>query len=159
MVNGIILASKQPENAMGTATMGKVVVSAKVENLADLFGVEEGRLTPDQVRSVSVTDALVDTGETGLMMPKRLIDPLGLRPYRTRNAKTVGGVVSISVYQAVRLTIQGRDCNVDVYEIPDDLPVLIGQIPLEGLDWVVDTVGQKLIGNPDHGGEHMIDAF
>jgi hypothetical protein len=57
------------------------------------------------------------------------------------------------------LTIQGRDCVVEVYEIADYLPVLIGQIPLEALDWVVDTVNQRLIGNPDHGGQHMVDAL
>jgi len=27
------------------------------------------------------------------------------------------------------------------------------------LDFVIDLRGQKLIGNPEHGGEHMIDAF
>jgi hypothetical protein len=36
---------------------------------------------------------------------------------------------------------------------------LIGQIPLEMLDFVVDPTGQKLIGNPDHFGEQMIDLF
>jgi len=37
--------------------------------------------------------------------------------------------------------------------------VLIGQVPLEMLDFVVDPPGQKLIGNPDHGGKQMIDMF
>lgn len=145
--------------AMGTTTMGKVLVTAKVENLEDLFAVKQGRLAPDQVRTVTVTDALVDTGATGLMMPKRLIDQLGLRQFRSRDAKTAGGRITMGVYQAAQLTIQGRDCSLDVHEIPDDLPVLIGQIPLEALDWVVDPVNQRLIGNPEHGGEHMIDAF
>jgi len=27
------------------------------------------------------------------------------------------------------------------------------------LDWVVDPVGQRLIGNPDHGGQHIAEAF
>ena len=40
-----------------------------------------------------------------------------------------------------------------------DCPLLIGQVPLELLDFVVDPVGQKLIGNPDHGGEQMIDLL
>jgi hypothetical protein len=48
---------------------------------------------------------------------------------------------------------------VDVAEIPDDCPVLIGQIPLEGLDFVIDPVAQRLIGNPEHGGEHMADLY
>ena len=35
----------------------------------------------------------------------------------------------------------------------------IGQIPLEGLDFTADPVGQRLIGNPQHDGEHMIDVL
>ena len=61
--------------------------------------------------------------------------------------------------EPVRLTIQGREFTADVAEVPDIRPVLIGQIPLEGLDFVVDPVNQRLIGNPEHGGEHMIDCF
>jgi hypothetical protein len=48
---------------------------------------------------------------------------------------------------------------VDVGEIPDQFPVLIGQVPLELLDWVVDTKNRRLIGNPEHGGQQMIDVF
>jgi hypothetical protein len=59
----------------------------------------------------------------------------------------------------VRLTIQGRHCPVDVLEVPDDVPVLIGQIPLENLDLVVDPRGGKLIGNPAHGGEHAFEMY
>ncbi len=139
--------------------MGKVIVTALVENLNDLVGVDAGTLSADLVRKVEIGDALVDSGATGLLMPKRLIEQLGLSPLRTRNAKTVGGTVSMQVYRAVRLTIQGRDCISDVTEIADDLPVLIGQIPLELMDWVIDMKGQKLIGNPAHGGEQMIEVY
>ena len=68
-------------------------------------------------------------------------------------------MVDCGVYEAVRLTIQGRDCTADVAELPDDCPVLIGQLPLEMLDFIVDPIGQRLIGNPEHGGEHMIEHF
>ncbi len=144
---------------METATMGQVLVTAKIENLQDLYKVKQGVLSADQVRSVEVPDALVDTGATLLSVPKRLIAQLGLERYRTRRARTSAGVVDADVYEAVRLTVQGRDCTVDVLEVPDDCPVLLGQIPLEGLDFVVDPVSRKLIGNPAHGGEHMIDAL
>ncbi|HXD87121.1 MAG TPA: retroviral-like aspartic protease family protein [Urbifossiella sp.] len=140
-------------------SMGKVVVRAKIENLEDLFKVHQGALNADQVRTVEVNDALVDTGATGLMMPKRLVSQLGLMPVRTRAARTVNGLATLNIYAAAQLTIQGRDCRVDVYEIPDELPVLIGQIPLEALDWIIDPVNQRLIGNPEHGGQHMVDAF
>jgi clan AA aspartic protease len=140
-------------------TMGKVFVAAKIENLADLYDVERGRLTDEQVHRVEVTEALVDTGATGLSMPKRLIDQLGLLPTRTRRARTSAGPVTLQGYGAVRLTIQGRDCINEVTEVPDDCPVLIGQVPLETLDFVVDPINQRLIGNPEHGGEHIIELY
>jgi len=37
--------------------------------------------------------------------------------------------------------------------------MLIGQAPLGLLDFVVDPKSQRLIGNPAHGGEHMMDAY
>ncbi len=46
-----------------------------------------------------------------------------------------------------------------VVEIPDSLPNIIGQIPLEDMDWVVDMKRRKLIPNPEHKhGEHA-DEF
>ena len=44
-------------------------------------------------------------------------------------------------------------CTVDVIGIPNEVPVLVGQIPLEMMDLVVDLQGRRLIGNPAHGGE------
>jgi clan AA aspartic protease len=144
---------------MGIDTVGKAIVTAKVETLEDLYKVHQGALSPDQARSVTVNNAHVDTGATGLMLPGRLIAQLGRRPTRTRQARTADGLVTIQLFEAVRLTIQGRECTVDVHQVPDDPPVLIGQIPLEALDGVVDPVNQRLIGNPDHGGQQMIDVF
>ena len=144
---------------MEIMTMGKVTVSARIENLQDTYEAEKGVLPTGEVRSVEVADALVDTGATMLSIPRRLIAQLGLTRRRTRTARTAAGVVSFGIYGAVRLTVQGRDCIVEAAEIPDECPMLIGQIPLEGLDFVVDPVGQRLIGNPDHGGEQMIDMF
>ncbi|MFO0841089.1 MAG: hypothetical protein U0797_01655 [Gemmataceae bacterium] len=47
----------------------------------------------------------------------------------------------------------------DVLEVPDGVPVLIGQIPLEHLDLVVNLRDRKLTGNPAHGGEHVYELF
>jgi len=144
---------------MGTETMGRVTVTAKVENLGDLLRVEEGLLPADQVRSVDVNDALVETGATILSMPKRMIQQLGLRHVRSRPAISSAGATTVNVYGTVRLTIQGRDCPTDVTELPDECPVLIGQIPLELLDFVVDMKGRRLIGNPAHGGEQVLEMY
>jgi clan AA aspartic protease len=147
------------EDAMRTETMGKVIVTAKIENVYDLHDVSRGSLSPDKARAVEVTDALVDTGATTLSLPKRLIGQLGVQPVRTRTARTSAGRVTVQMYGIVKLTIQGRDWSGDVAEVPDDCPVLIGQLPLEGLDFVVDPINQRLIGNPEHGGEHIIELY
>jgi predicted aspartyl protease len=139
--------------------MDKVTVPARIENLSDLTLAKKGFAKADQVRSLEVTDALVDTGATLLSLPKRRVEELGLVRKRTRTARTAAGIVSFGIYEPVQLTVQGRECIVEVAEIPDECPVLIGQIPLELLDFVVDPQGGRLIGNPDHGGEQMIDMF
>jgi predicted aspartyl protease len=144
---------------MGTDTMGRVTVRAMIENSGDLYMAEKGALAADQVRRIEVDDALVDTGATNLSMPKKLIQQLGLIPFRSRVARTSAGTTTFQVYGGVRLTVQGRDCHLDVVELPDDCPVLIGQIPLESLDFVVDMSAHRLIGNPAHGGEHMIELY
>ena len=46
---------------MEIATMGKVLVAARIENLADLLKTREGVVRPEEVRSVEVANALVDT--------------------------------------------------------------------------------------------------
>jgi predicted aspartyl protease len=143
---------------METATMGKVLVTARLENLEDLYKAAQGGLSVEQVRAVEVTDALIDTGATGLLVPRRLIAQLGLTLLRTRPARTIAGKVDVPMYRAVRLTVQGRDCISDVGEIGDEFSVVIGQVPLELMDWVVDPKRQQLMGNPEHGGEQMIDT-
>jgi predicted aspartyl protease len=144
---------------MEIQTVGKVLVAAKIESLEDLYDVENGRLAADKVRTVHVDDALVDTGATLVSLPKTLIERLGLRRLRTRTAQTAAGVFAFGIYEPVRLTVQERDCIVEVAELPNGCPVLIGQVPLELLDFVVDPIGQRLIGNPAHGGKHMFDLL
>jgi predicted aspartyl protease len=139
--------------------MGKVLVTARIENLTELYNSKQGLLKPEQVRAVEVTNALVDTAASTLSLPKRFVAQLGLLPVRSRQARTSAGITTLQVFGAVRLTVQGRNWSGDVIEVPDDCPVLIGQMPLEGLDFVVDRMGQRLIGNPEHGGEDMIELY
>jgi predicted aspartyl protease len=139
--------------------MGKILVTARMENIYDLFEVELGIRALDQVRRLEVNDALVDTGATYLSLPRRLVHQLGLKHYMTRQARTTTGLATIEMYGLVRLTIQDRFCHVEVSEVDDHCPVLIGQLPREALDFIIDPKDQRLIGNPDHGGEHMIDLF
>ena len=144
---------------MGIETMGKVLVTAKVENTVDLYLAKKGTIPQEDVRRVEVSDALVDTGATSLSMPARMIRQLGLEPVRTRQARTAAGIVTFNVFGPARLTIQDRDCALDVTELPDSCPVLIGVVPLELLDFIVDPTKRQLVGNPEHGGEDMMDLL
>ena len=70
--------------------MGKVAVSARIENVYDLHEVSLGTRPVDAVRAVDIADALVDTGASTLSLPKRMITQLGLQFLRTRQARQQG---------------------------------------------------------------------
>jgi predicted aspartyl protease len=144
---------------MENTDMGRVLTEATIYNLHDLVEAKFGKMPPEQIRKVVVTDALVDTGATTLALPKSLLDQLGLTKQYEKRARTAAGVQTISVYESARIDIMGRLATVDPIEVPEGNPVLIGQIPLEMMDWVVDLQGRKLIGNPAHGGEQILELL
>ncbi|HEY3789577.1 MAG TPA: aspartyl protease family protein [Urbifossiella sp.] len=144
---------------MENGSMGRVLTEATVYNLGDLIEVERGKLAANDVRKVVIPEALVDTGATTLSMPRSLLDQIGLTKRYEKRAITAGGERTMSVYGTARVVIMGRDCVTDVVEVPEGNPVLIGQIPLEMMDWVVDLQSRKLIGNPAHGGDQILEMY
>ena len=144
---------------MGDVAMGNVLVEAKVTNLFDAYASKTGAIRPEQVRSITVPKALVDSGATTLALPTSMIVQLGLIQKGSKRVRTASGISDINLYDVVHLVVQGRECTVDVMELPEGSPVLIGQIPLELFDFVIDRSGQRLIGNPDHGGEQIFDLL
>jgi predicted aspartyl protease len=148
-----------PEENMENATMGRVLVEAVVENLQDIWDERRGMLPAEKVRRVIIADALVDTGATTLALPTRHIHELGLKKAYEKPAVSSSGRTKVNVYDVARLNIQGRQCAVEVIELPDEVPTLIGQIPLEMMDFVVDLQARRLIGNPAHGGEQVIEVL
>ena len=138
--------------------MGRVTVSIKVENLADAMLAEQNRLASEEIRSAAI-EALVDTGATLLCLPYKAIAELGLSLLGQREAKTANGVVTRGVYQGARLSILGRTCTVDVMELPEGTPALVGYIPLENLDLQPDPKQQCVIPNPEHGGKMVMDLY
>jgi predicted aspartyl protease len=144
---------------METNGMGRVLTEAKVENLEDLWAAKRGMIADADVRRIVIGNALVDTGATLLSLPTSMIEQLGLEKTGSKRVTSSTGGGEANLYSAVRLTIQGRSCTMDVMEVPDGVPALIGQIPLEHLDFVVDLRNQVLIGNPEHGGEHVYELY
>jgi predicted aspartyl protease len=141
--------------------MGKVIVKIKLTNLKDAFLKTAGarKAKPREV----VVEALVDTGATRLHLKPTVIKKLGLERTDSVRSRTTNGDVIRHKYEPVRLELMGRHENFDVVEVPEEVPEevpnLIGQVPLEVLDFVVDSRGQKLVTNPAHGGEQMSEEY
>ena len=129
--------------------MGKVTVKFIAVNYDDQSDLARRR-TKRKPRRVEAA-ALVDTGATRLYLQRQVIETLGLRPVDRSEKRTV--------FSPVELEVQGRKGLFDVIELPDTLPNIIGQIPLEHLDWVVDSTNRKLIPNPEHKRGEMADEF
>ena len=124
----------------------------ELENLKDLHAVELGVRKPEDVRRLTIENALVDTGATGLCLPKSLVDQLGLTPLRTRRVQAANGVAERTIYSEVRYTVLERSESIQVTDLPEDAPVLVGHMILEALDLCVD-IENGLIYNPAHDGE------
>jgi predicted aspartyl protease len=142
---------------MKEPTMGKVIVKVKVTNYSDLV-LSRRKLSTRKPR-VAVVDALVDTGATRLCLKPSVIKQLGLVRTDTVRSQASNGEALRYKYEPVELDLMGRHENFDVVEVPESVPNLIGQVPLEVLDFVVDSRGRKLISNPAHGGEQMTEEY
>jgi predicted aspartyl protease len=141
-----------------TNGMGKVITRIKVANWFDLELLAAGTRR-EKPRSLE-TEALVDTGAVKFYLKSSIIRELGLRPVGEVKMRTMSDrSESRTVYSPVALEIQGRTGRFDVVEVSDALPNIIGQIPLEDLDWVVDCKNRKLISNPEHQNGELADEF
>ena len=127
-------------------------------NLKDMLLAEAGVMKSEDVRSVTVDDAIVDTGATRLSLPKPLIEQLGLTPIGRTRARTTNGVVDRLIYSAIRFTVLERSGTLEITEVPANVPVLVGHMVLEMLDLCVD-IREGLIYNPAHDGEWIEDQL
>ena len=121
-------------------------------NRADEIRAESGIIERAKVRSLVVRDALVDTGATRLSLPQNLISQLGLTPIGTTRSLTANGTVERSIYSEVRFTVLGRSGTLEVTDLPDGAPVMVGHMVMELLDLAVD-MQRGLIYNPEHDGK------
>ena len=138
--------------------MGQVNTRIKVANWLDLEKAALGERT-DPPRAAEV-EALVDTGAVRFYLRSSVVKQLGLRAIRKVTSRTMANVsVERTVYSPVDLEVQGRSGTFEVVEVPDSLPNVVGQIPLEQLDWVVDPRGRRLIPNPEHKHGELCDDF
>jgi clan AA aspartic protease len=121
----------------------------KLTNAVDLAKVREGTLPPEQVRTVEV-EALVDTGATMLVLPEDVVAALGLPELRrVRTGIADGSVRTVPLVGDLRIELVGREMTCDALVMPAGTTPLIGQIPLEEMDLVVNPKSQDVTVNPD----------
>ena len=130
----------------------------ELANLEDVALANRGVITPEEVRRLTVKDALVDTGATRLCLPEPIIEQLGLTPFGNARARAAAGIVDRIIYSEVRFTILEREGSLPVTNLPADAPVLVGHMVLEQLDLCLD-IRKGLIYNPDHGDDWIEDAW
>jgi hypothetical protein len=132
--------------------MGKIVTPIKVQNWEDLTRLAYG--DTDQPPRSFDGEAVIDTGAVHLYLRNSVVKQLGLRPIRSWTSKTMSNRAETRrVFSPVDLEIMGRSGTFEVVEIPDWLPNVVGQIPLEFMDWKIDMGAHRLMGNPEHGGD------
>ncbi|MFG6104105.1 aspartyl protease family protein [Leptothoe sp. EHU-05/26/07-4] len=133
--------------------MGKVAVTLNLINWVDQVLAERGFIPAAQVRSITVDNALVDTGATRLCLPTEVIQKLGLKLTGTIGAQTATGPQTVNVYEGLKLTVEGREGRYDCVELPAGQTPLLGLIPLEDLGLEPDLQNQRLRHLPVTGKE------
>ncbi|HEX6766785.1 MAG TPA: retroviral-like aspartic protease family protein [Polyangiaceae bacterium] len=130
----------------------------KLVNSVDQGNVPRGLLRPDQVRTFEM-DGLVDTGATMLVIPAEVAERLGLREVGRRPVKLADGTVrDFPQVSELYIEILGRGMPCDAIVMPTKT-LLIGQIPLEGLDLIVDPKSRDVAVNPESPDVPMFDAL
>ena len=93
--------------------------------------------------------ALVDTGAWALCIPESVARQLGFdttEVYSTRVKIADASFVEVPVVGPIRINFSNRTCSTDAYVLGDE--VLIGVVPIEAMDCIVEPRGQRLVVNP-----------
>ena len=139
--------------------MGKVMTKLSLWNNTDLDMVDRGLIAREAVRMEEI-DALVDTGATMLVLPIDVCERLGLTVLDTRKVRLADGSVrEIPHVGGLRLSILGRQMVCDVLAMPVGTTPLIGQIPLEALDLIVDPKAREVRVNPESPDMPLLDLL
>lgn len=129
--------------------MGKVVTRLIITNRIDQANAEDGLVSAEQVRSVTIDDVLVDTGATTLCLPQEIITQLGLKLLKKVVIQTAVGVSEARVFRDASVSLLGREGTFECLELPPGSSALLGVIPLEALGIEIDLQNQTLKVLPD----------
>ena len=125
--------------------MGNVFAEITIKNNNDLAKVRDGTISENDVRTVTL-NALVDTGATSIVINDDICQKLGLTVIRNGTANLAGNIkMECKITEPVQINWKDRQVDINAAVLPGD-KILLGVIPLEFMDLMVDPVRGELVG-------------
>jgi clan AA aspartic protease len=113
-------------------------------NPGDKVRVECGLLK--EVRAVTLK-AMPDTGAWTLVINEEIRQKLGLSIEETSESSLADGKVdTYDVTEGVKIRWKNRSTILPAVVVPNATTILLGALPLEAMDLMVDPVHQQLVG-------------
>jgi clan AA aspartic protease len=130
--------------------MGLVHAEIRLINSNDIALFDAGYIEEGKVRKIEVT-ALVNSGAYMLAINETVKTQLGLKVVEERPAELAdGSVIDLEVVGPVEVQFKNRRTVTEAMVLPGDAEILLGAIPMEGMDVLIDPKKQELIVNPKH---------
>ena len=131
--------------------MGTVYADIVLTNAGDEIRVVDGHIKAEEIRQTRVT-AMVDTGAGTLAINEAVCTALGLRIEGLRRAELADGAKQpYKITEPVKIQWKNRNTVCRALVLPNAGEVLLGAIPLEDMDLIVNPVSRELVGA--HGDE------
>jgi clan AA aspartic protease len=128
--------------------MGYVYAEIQLTNEDDLAFQRRGWAAENEIRRVT-TKALVDSAAYDLIINQETQERLQLPVLGKRFIKLADeSVLEVDVVGPVEVRFETRATTVRALILPDTEEVLLGAIPLEGLDVIIDPLRERLLVNP-----------
>ena len=125
-------------------SMGRITTTLTIANRADQVLASRGFIPPEQVRSVTLQNVLIDTGATTLCLPQDVIAQLGLELLKEVDVATATGISKARIFRDATISLLGREGTFECLEQPGGRDALVGVIPLEALGIELDLQNQNL---------------
>ena len=132
--------------------MGVVRAEITLKNAGDVASVRRGYIKKPEIRQTMV-EAVVDTGALTLVINEKLRRQLGLEIVGTRTATLVNNAKeTVKIAEPVEVHWKNRLMTCQPWVVGAGR-ILLGLIPLENMDLIVDPVKQEVVGA--HGEEEV----
>ena len=126
--------------------MGTFTEEITLANAGDISAARNGFIPDREIRSLTV-DAMPDTGAWTLVINEETRQKLGLAIVETVDSSLAdGSTTQYGLTEPVEIRWKDRSISLQAVDIPDASGILLGALPLEGLDLYVDPVNQRLAG-------------